>query len=290
MERTDSEVLQSLLDEICRQGRESYENLDMDEFMAVSPWGRRQTERRFREQFLTSPVRFFRDRQAETASKLLRNGEDVLSASNASGFASPGRLHDAILARYGLTPGELRRKGEGVHIDFGFFETQLGIFMIAATARGVCWIALCGSNTSREIILERVEELEQAYQNADIEENPEKLQVYGDMLVAFLEHRVDTFDPPVEVIRGTTFQREVWAELRKIEPGETISYTELAHRVGRPRAIRAVANACGSNPVAIAIPCHRVIRSDGSLAGYAWGVEWKEKLLSLEAKLAAHAS
>lgn len=173
-----------------------------------------------------------------------------------------------------------------MHITFGFFETQLGVVMLAATPRGLCAISLCGPTPRSENMAGRVAELRGRYPQASFEEKPEQLQAYADQLVAYLEARADSFRPQVDILEGTTFQREVWATLQTLEPGETVSYTELAARVGRPRAVRAVANACAQNTLAIAIPCHRVVHQDGSLAGYRWGIEWKRRLLELEAQLA----
>jgi AraC family transcriptional regulator of adaptative response/methylated-DNA-[protein]-cysteine methyltransferase len=121
--------------------------------------------------------------------------------------------------------------------------------------------------------------------NAELEENPEAIQTYANQLVAYLDARTGAdFCPPLDILEGTTFQREVWSELQKIQPGETLSYSELAQRIGKPSATRAVAQACASNQLAIAIPCHRAIRQDGTLAGYRWGLDWKQRLLCLEAE------
>jgi len=282
---TEDCILDAVVEEIRRQAADGSERLDMDRLLAISHWGRRQTERRFRDRFLTSPARYFRDCQIEIAERLLIEGEDVLSASTKSGFASPGRLHDALLSRRGLTPGEIRRRGAGVHMDFGFFQTQLGVVMVAATKRGLSSLRMCGSNPSEEQLAEKIAEFQQEYPHADLNEDTEPLQSYADQLVAFLDARSSSFCPPLDILTGTTFQREVWAEIQQIQPGETLSYAELAARLGRPEAVRAVANACGANSCAIAIPCHRIIRQDGSLAGYRWGIEWKRRLLQLEAEM-----
>jgi AraC family transcriptional regulator of adaptative response/methylated-DNA-[protein]-cysteine methyltransferase len=287
--RTDQDVINQLAEEIRCQAAEGLERLDTARFLARSPWGRRQTERLFRDAYLTSPARYFRDHQTEIAEQLLRQGEDVLSASAKSGFASPGRLHDAVVQRRGFTPGQLRRRGEGVTITFGFFETQLGVVMLAATPRGLCALALCGQTPTPDSLAARVAELHQRFPRASFEEDATQIQAYADQLVAFLEARADSFRPQVDILEGTTFQREVWATLQTLKAGETLSYTELAARVGRPRAVRAVAQACAKNDLAIAIPCHRVVHQDGSLAGYRWGVEWKRRLLDLEAQLVGRA-
>lgn len=282
---TDEQVLNRIADEICRQARSGAERLDVDMMLTQSVWGRRQTERNFRDHFLTSPARYFRDCQTEIAGELLSRGDDVLTASTKSGFASPGRLHDAVVVRYGMTPGEMRRGGEGVHIDLGFFQTQIGVVMVGATTRGMCWLALCGADVEREEMASCLNDLRTTYPNAILEEVPERVQVYADQLVAYLDARTpEGFRPPLDILQGTTFQREVWAELQKTKPGETLSYSELAQRIGRPKAVRAVASACGKNNLAIAIPCHRAVHKDGSISGYRWGVAWKKRLLQIEAE------
>lgn len=275
-------LLDALAAEIRRQAESGKSALCLDVLLTVAPWGRRQTERLFRERFLTSPSRYFRDCQWDSAEKMLLGGKDVLTVSLEAGFASPGRLHDAVLQRRGMPPGEVRRKGEGVLIRYGFFETQIGIVLIAATARGLCSLRLCQFTGSQE----QLDEVRADFPNAEMVEAPEEVQAYANQLVTFLDQREETFQPRLDILRGTTFQREVWAELQRLQPGETISYAELARRVGRPSAVRAVAGACAANHLAIAIPCHRALRSDGSLAGFRWGQTWKRRLLDLEAQSA----
>jgi AraC family transcriptional regulator of adaptative response/methylated-DNA-[protein]-cysteine methyltransferase len=281
----EKNVIDALASEIRAQAEEGQERLDVERLMALAPWSRRQTERLFRDTYLTSPARYFRDCQWDRARQLLMDGDDVLSAATKAGFASPGRLHDAVVIRSGMTPGELRRRGAGVHVNFGFFETQIGVVLFAATKRGMSSLRLCGANPSAEQLVNEVQELAGYLANAELEENPEALQTYANQLVAYLDERTGAdFCPPLDILEGTTFQREVWSELQKIQPGETLSYAEIAQRLGRPSATRAVAQACASNQLAIAIPCHRAIRQDGTLAGYRWGLDWKQRLLCLEAE------
>jgi len=281
----EERILDTLAAEIRRQADAGDERLDIERLTALAPWSRRQIERRFRDKYLTSPARYFRDCQWDCARRLLLEGTDVLTASVRAGFASPGRLHDAVVVRSGFTPGEIRRRGAGVHLAFGFFETPIGIVMLAATKRGLSSLRLCGANPSAEQLAEEIAEFWRDFPNAEIEENPAELQTYADQLVRYLDSRTGAdFCPPLDILQGTTFQREVWAELQNLTPGETITYTELARRVGHPNAVRAVANACANNLIAIAIPCHRAIRQDGTLAGYRWGVAWKQRLLALEAE------
>lgn len=281
MHTSEKATLNALAHDIRAQAAEGRECLSVERLLALSCWSRRQTERLFREKYLTSPARFFRDCQGDRAERLLRDGRDVLSAAVESGFASPGRLHDAVVTRRGMTPGEVRRGGAGVPISYGFFDTPLGVVLLAATPRGLCALRLCQFRGSQE----QLDDVQKDFPHAQFTEDADAVQPYADQLVAFLDARAPAFDPPLDILLGTTFQREVWAELQKLTPGETISYTELAARVGRPAAVRAVAQACAHNQLAIAIPCHRAVRQDGTLAGFRWGLEWKTRLLAMEANL-----
>lgn len=280
-ETGEDAILEALAQEVRRQAADGGANLCLQRLTALAPWSRRQLERRFRERFLTSPARYFRDCRTEAAEKLLAGGQDVLSASVQSGFASPGRLHDALVRRRGLTPGEVRRRGEGVPIDYGFFDTQIGIVLIAATPRGLCSLRICQFVGAQE----QLDEMRREWPKAEMTEQPEAVQVYADQLIAFLDARSETFSPPLDIFFGTTFQREVWTALQRVPPGEISSYTDLAVRIGHPSAVRAVANACANNRIAIAIPCHRILRRDGALAGYRWGAAWKRRLLEMEAEM-----
>ncbi|MBV9850061.1 MAG: methylated-DNA--[protein]-cysteine S-methyltransferase [Armatimonadetes bacterium] len=166
-------------------------------------------------------------------------------------------------------------------IRFGLFETPLGVALLAATPRGLCALRLCRSHGPQE----QWAEVGLEFAGAEMMEDAAALRPYADQLVAFLDGRTDAFRPPLDILSGTAFQRQVWAEVGRIPAGETISYTELAARVSRPSAVRAVAGACARNGLAVAIPCHRVRRHDGTLAGYRWGKEWKPRLLALEARM-----
>ncbi|MBI1289725.1 methylated-DNA--[protein]-cysteine S-methyltransferase [bacterium] len=239
--------------------------------------GRRQLDRRFRETTGLTPGELFRTLRAAEAQRLLADGVDVLNAAHQSGFSGPGRLHDAMARRTGMTPGELRRLGEGVTIRFGFFGTPLGVVLLGATERGLSVLSLCAWVGAEKAL----EEMHHDFPRATFVEEPSHVEPFALQLVAWLERRSPSFDPELDEF-GTDFQRAVWAELRRVKPGETTTYGELARRLGRPEAVRAVARACATNRVSIAIPCHRAIASDGALRGYRWGLPAKEKLLEHE--------
>lgn len=169
----------------------------------------------------------------------------------------------------------------GIHLDFGFFDTPIGVVLLAATAQGLSCLRLCEFHGAQA----QMDGMMQDYARAECVENPASLQPCADALIAFLEARAASFSPPLDILLGTAFQREVWATLQTIAPGETVTYSQLATRMGRPNAVRAVASACASNQLAIALPCHRVVGANGSLSGYRWGLAWKQRLLELEAQM-----
>lgn len=170
-----------------------------------------------------------------------------------------------------------------VTIDYGVFDTPAGVALIAATERGVCALRLAAPENNAN---EKLADLRRDFPRATLRACPAAVQTYGDQLVAFLSGRAEKFRPPLDLLDGTPFQRAVWDELQHIAPGERVSYAALAARIGRPNAVRAVGGACARNGVAVAVPCHRVVRGDGSLAGYRWGKEEKGRLLELEARAA----
>jgi AraC family transcriptional regulator of adaptative response/methylated-DNA-[protein]-cysteine methyltransferase len=205
----------------------------------------------------------------------LRKGEDVTTALYEAGFSSPSRLYENSNQQFGMTPGTYRRGGAGINITFGVAPSPLGRMLIAATERGLCAVRFGDSAAE----LER--ELRSEFHAADLHRDDAALRRYIEPLMTSLRGDNTIIDLPLD-IRATAFQTKVWDALRRIPKGETRSYAQVAREIGEPRAVRAVAHACASNPVAVVVPCHRVVRSDGDLAGYRWGSERKKKLLEAE--------
>ena len=174
-----------------------------------------------------------------------------------------------------MTPGAYRRAGAGMTIEYAIVPSPLGRLLVAATPRGLCAVRF-GENATE---MER--ELREEFRAAQIYRDDAALQPYLQPLLASLRGERVTVALPLDV-RATAFQKKVWDALRQIPNGQTRSYTDVARAIGDPKAVRAVARACASNPVALAVPCHRVVRSDGQLAGYRWGIERKRKLLDQE--------
>ncbi len=205
----------------------------------------------------------------------LRSGEDVTTALYDAGYGSPSRLYEKAPQQLGMTPGEYRRGGAGASITFAVVPTALGRMLVAATGRGLCAVRFGESATE----LER--KLREEFHAASLNRDDAGMRRYVEALAAAMRGENTTIDLPLDV-RATAFQMKVWEKLRQIPRGETRSYSQIAREIGEPTAVRAVARACATNPVAIVVPCHRVVRSDGDTSGYRWGVERKEKLLRAE--------
>ena len=206
----------------------------------------------------------------------LRRRKQVSPALYEAGYGSTSRVYERTHAQLGMTPATYARGGAGVDIVFVTVPTSLGRLLVAATERGVCRVMLGDSAATLEADLRR------EFDAASVrQQKGGRLEGFVEAILSYLEGREPHLDLPLD-IRATAFQRRVWQELQRIPFGETRSYTEVAKAIGDPNARRAVARACATNPVALVIPCHRVIREDGALGGYRWGVERKEALLDKE--------
>lgn len=201
---------------------------------------------------------------------------DVTSSLYDSGFGSSRSLYEKAGERLGMTPAAYKKGGKGVTIRYTFADSPLGKLMVAATEKGICAVSFGDSED------ELKRELEQEFFAAEIGSDDAGLRDAVDSILRGLKGERTILALPLD-IRGTAFQMRVWSELRKIPYGETRTYAQVAESVGNPKAVRAVARACATNPVALVNPCHRVIGSDGRLAGYRWGIERKKILLDGEA-------
>jgi AraC family transcriptional regulator of adaptative response/methylated-DNA-[protein]-cysteine methyltransferase len=220
-----------------------------------------------------SPAAYARALREERAREALSSGGSVTEAIYEAGFEAPSRFYDSLEGKLGMAPSAWARGGDGVRINWAVVHTSLGPMLVAATDKGVCRLSF---NEGREDLAAR-------FPNAELQEGGEAFAALLQRVVDAVEHPGTGGDIPLDV-RGTAFQERVWAELRKIPSGETRSYAEIAAAAGKPTAVRATGSANGANNVAVLIPCHRVVRSDGSLGGYAYGVDIKRELLAREAK------
>jgi AraC family transcriptional regulator of adaptative response/methylated-DNA-[protein]-cysteine methyltransferase len=192
-----------------------------------------------------------------------------------AGFQSSSRLYEDADQTLGMTPTALKRGGKGEQIRYAMAESPLGPLLVAATARGICSIAFADT---QEVL---VEGLRMAFPQAELKHMDRELSYAVDAVLAGLSENPSASTLPLDV-RATAFQTRVWQALQTIPRGETRTYSQIAEDLGSPRSVRAVANACASNPLALVVPCHRVVGKDGSLSGYRWGVERKRALLGIE--------
>jgi AraC family transcriptional regulator of adaptative response/methylated-DNA-[protein]-cysteine methyltransferase len=206
---------------------------------------------------------------------LARPGARVVDAAFDAGFNASSRFYDSAEALLGMKPAQYRDGGADARIMFAIAQSALGALLVARSARGVCAISL---GDDPEPLLR---ELQERFPRAQLVGGDAAFEQLVAQVVGFVEAPRIGLDLPLD-IRGTAFQQRVWEALRKVPAGATVSYAEIAARIGSPGAVRAVAQACAANRLAVAIPCHRVVRSDGALSGYRWGIARRQQLLARE--------
>jgi AraC family transcriptional regulator of adaptative response/methylated-DNA-[protein]-cysteine methyltransferase len=223
-----------------------------------------------------TPKAFAAAHRARRVRDALVERGSVTAAIYDAGFNSSGRFYAASTDLLGMTPRDFRAGGAGAAIRFAVGECSLGSILVATTQKGVCAISL---GDDPDALLR---DLQDRFPKAQLIGADKEFEALVAKVVGFVEAPAQGLDLPLD-LRGTVFQQRVWQALRKIPAGKTATYTDIAKRIGRPSAVRAVAAACAGNPIALAIPCHRVVRLDGNLAGYRWGVARKRALLEKEA-------
>jgi len=222
-----------------------------------------------------TPKAYAKARRAERMRKELLRSNTVTEAIYEAGFNSNGRFYEESSPMLGMIPKNFRRGGTGEAIRFAVGECSLGSILVASSEMGVCAISL-GDDPDQ-----LVREMQDRFPQAELIGGDKRFERMVAQVIGFVEAPKIGLDLPLDV-RGTAFQRRVWHALRQIPAGATSSYTAIAKRIGSPKAVRAVAGACAANTLAVAIPCHRVLRQDGRLSGYRWGVERKRALLGKE--------
>ncbi|MCH9649282.1 MAG: bifunctional DNA-binding transcriptional regulator/O6-methylguanine-DNA methyltransferase Ada [Deltaproteobacteria bacterium] len=240
--------------------------------------------RTFREVVGVTPRQYVEACRFGTLKEGLKSGDPVTRAIYEAGFGSPSQVYEQATERFGMTPGEYRSGGQGQVISFALSQTEAGRMMVAATDRGLCFAQFGDSDS------ELFGRLKEEFPAADLREMEPQAQPHLEAWLGALGQHLSGEEPHLDLpvdIRATAFQLRVWNFLQTIPYGETRSYSEVAQGIGKPRAVRAVATACASNRIAIAIPCHRVIRADGNLGDYRWGRERKRSILEREASVQA---
>ena len=207
--------------------------------------------------------------------KMLREGKGIAEALYETGYGSTSRVYESSNAQLGMTPATYRKGGRDMKIGYAIAKSSLGRVLVGATERGVSAVYLGDADAKL------VEELREEYPKAEITAAGDSFERWVKEIVQRVEGNPPRLELPLD-LQATAFQRRVWQELQRIPRGSTRTYTQVARALGSPKSVRAVARACATNPVSIVVPCHRVIREDGSLAGYRWGLSRKDKLLAQE--------
>lgn len=232
-------------------------------------------QRTFRQVLGCSPRELADARRLDALRRALKDKKSVTDAIYEAGFGSSSRVYEQSSRKLGMTPARYAQGGAGEDVRYTTAASAVGRVLVAATARGICAVKLGDSDAAL------VELLHSEFPNARIERGDGTLRAWVDDVLAMIEGKSPAQDIPLDV-RGTAFQMRVWKELQKIPAGKTRSYGEIARRIGKPAAFRAVAQACGANPTCVVVPCHRVVAADGGLGGYHWGTERKQALLDRE--------
>lgn len=245
-------------------------------------WSASRLTRAFRQRHGLSPREYAQSRRLGQFKQALREGDEVTAAVYRAGFGSPSRIYENTARHLGMTPGAYRRGGEGTVIRYTIIDTALGNLLVATTSVGLCAVTLGRSVAS--LVKALGEEFPQAQVQRVDEGADEWIAGVVARVASMLGVRAaDAAPEPLPAdLRATAFQWRVWEELMRIPRGQTRSYSQIAQAIGKPRAVRAVASACAANRLALIVPCHRVIREDGSLGGYRWGLPLKDALLTIE--------
>jgi AraC family transcriptional regulator of adaptative response/methylated-DNA-[protein]-cysteine methyltransferase len=259
----------------CRLLDAAQDELDLDSLAQACGMSRFHFHRVFKAHTGITPKAYASAQRAQRMQQELASAPSVTDAIYAAGFNSSGRFYAASNGMLGMSPKVFRAGGSGATIRFAIGACSLGAILVATTDKGICAI-LMGDDPEP-----LVRDLQDRFPQAELRGAEPEFEATVARVVGFVESPAIGLDLPLDV-RGTAFQQRVWQALRAIPAGSTVSYAELAERVGVPSGARAIAGACAANPVAVAIPCHRVVRQDGSISGYRWGVERKAALLKRE--------
>ncbi len=243
---------------------------------AVAGMQPRTLQRVFRRHVGLSPREFAHACRISHFKGLMRDGASVTEATYAAGYGSSSRVYEGSKASLGMSPGQYAKGGAGLTLRYGSADCDLGLVMIAATDLGVSAVYLGNDAAALKA------ELAREFPGAQLEEDSEGLSPWLQLVVRHLAGQAPAIELPLDV-RATAFQRQVWRALQEIPRGEQRTYAQIAASLGKPKAARAVGQACARNPVSVVVPCHRAVRQDGGLGGYRWGVDRKQQLLDREA-------
>lgn len=269
------ERLIALVVQACRHIEASETSLTLDQLAEeanLSPW---HFQRVFKKAVGVTPKQYAATHQAQRFRNSLKTEQSVTAAIYDAGFGSSSRAYDSVGVRLAMTPSAYRKGGADLTIQYAIAPCFLGWVIVAVSDRGICAIEF-GDNPETLPL-----QVQQRFSKARLEAGGPELSAIIDLVISLIETPEIEVELPLD-IQGTAFQQRVWSALRSIPSGHTVSYAQIARQIGSPNAVRAVAQACGANKLGFVVPCHRVVRSDGALSGYRWGVERKRMLLRRE--------
>jgi AraC family transcriptional regulator of adaptative response/methylated-DNA-[protein]-cysteine methyltransferase len=265
-----------LVQRVCRLlNSNENESLKLPELASQAGVSQFHLQRTFKRVMGISPRQYLAARKIDNFKTLVRKGETVTNSLYESGFNSSSRLYEHASEELGMTPATYSRGGRGVDISYTTADSSMGRLLVAVTERGVCAVRMADSDADLE------KDLREEFPNAELKRDDSALRESVQKILNHLDKNEPRLDLPLD-IKATAFQRQVWEHLRAIPYGQTVSYGDVAKALGKPGAVRAVGRACATNPVALVIPCHRVVREDKTLGGYRWGLDRKKKLLEHE--------
>ncbi len=279
MSRHSDKTLQKFIDLARYVADHADETLTLEKLSARVHLSPSRMQRVFNSIFGVSPKKFQQAARSERFKQLLRDGTDITDAIYQSGYGSTSRVYGQTMHNIGMTPKSYRAGGAGEVITWACRETVLGPILMGATARGVCFAQF--GQDCRQLKQQLQGEFPKAELQPYDSESPQQLDQWIDALNGYLENRQPRPELPLD-LKGTAFQIKVWEFLLGLREGDVISYSELAQAIDKPRAVRAAASACAANRIAVLVPCHRILRGDGGLGGYRWGLERKRALLDAE--------
>lgn len=266
--------------DICYYIQENYRlQLDLNTLAQMAHMSPSHFQKEFKKNIGLTAKEFQESCRLKSFKSKLKKGKDVTSCIYDVGYQSSSRIYEKINSKMGMTPKSYQRGGKGMTISYATADTILGVIIIAATQRGICFLQFDKHKTTL------INNLKQEFPKANISKMPNaNINAFNDWVLLinqYLNGEKIQLKLPLD-LNGTIFQKQVWTYLQSIPTGKTISYSDLAKKMKQPRSVRAIASACARNKIAILIPCHRVIRNNGDLAGYRWGLERKEQLLKIE--------
>lgn len=258
------------------------ETIKLEKLATISGLSRHHLQRKFKSTYGVSPKEYQNGLRLKQFKNALKDGDDISGALYDAGYGSTSRIYEQIDGRIGMTPKAYREGGKGEEISYVIRPCSLGLIIMAATDRGVCMIHFGDSEEELQ------KQLRDEYPNAELIATPKSsdhaLNEWMEAFERHISHGAKRPNIPLH-LNGTAFQVKVWRFLMSVKPGEVISYKEQAERMGMPNAVRAVASANAKNNIGVLIPCHRVLRGDGSLGGFRWGLDRKRALIDAERKV-----